>query len=175
MSNEMLNLIRQRRSIRNYEARQIPASDLDAILEAGCYAPSAMNEQPWRFTVLQDSEVRSWFLQTCRRALHKDDDFDPFYGAPTIVLVSAKKDAIAPQCDASLAMENMFLAAASLGIGSCWIHCVNDVFASPEGEALKQRLHIPADHISVGSCILGYSAEGLPAPKPRQEGVIVKF
>lgn len=97
---------------------------------------------------------------------------DPYYGAPAMVLVFGKRDAIAPVCDGSLAIGNLLLAAEALGLGSCWIHCVNDLFKE---EAAAAEWGVPAGYRPVGSVALGFPAGEAPAAKPRKEGTVTRI
>lgn len=181
--NETMQTILRRRSIRNYKEDQIKDEELTTILEAGSFAPSAMNQQLWHFTVVQNKAVikkisdalKAVYLKSGNQSFEsraKSDNFTICYNAPTFIIVSVKEGAIAPQYDASLALGNMFLAAESLDIGSCWIHAVNYLFAAKEGEALKNELGIPEEYTPLCSGAFGYKAIGQPSPAPRKEGII---
>ena len=103
-----------------------------------------------------------------------DEESDPFYGAPTVLVVLAAKDR--PTCveDGSLVMGNLMNAAYAVGVGSCWIHRAREVFDSPEGKALLKKWGIEGDYVGVGHCILGYPADGAaPEAKPRKEDYVV--
>lgn len=170
--NEVLKTILSRRSIRRYEERQLKEQDLQEILKAGSFAPSAMNQQSWHFTVIQNRAVIDSIAAAAGKALDRGEPFAPFYNAPTLIVAFGQEGAISPVSDASLALENMFLAAASLGAGSCWINCVIDFFEkTQEGKAMRKTLGIPDGYRCVGSGIFGYPAEQ-PAAKPRREGTI---
>lgn len=170
--NETIDTILRRRSIRSYKSQQISDKELDLILQTAEYAPSAMNQQSWKFVAVQNKNIMDKIITLGKKALNSERN--PFYDAPTVILVFAEKDNIAPVCDASLALENMFLAAASLGLGSCWIHCVNRVFNSEEGKELQKELGVSDDYMVVGSCILGYP-ESIPEAKPRKKNLIIKI
>lgn len=169
--NETLKTIYHRRSIRSYKPAQITDEELQTIVSAGCMAPSAMNQQSWHFTVLQNKDVIDRLVALGKQVLGRDDSFAPFYGAPTVVLAFGQRDAISPVSDAALAMENMFLAADSIGIGSCWINFVIKLFETPEGAAFQKELGVPEGYRSVGSFILGYPQEQ-PEAKPRKAGTV---
>lgn len=115
--NQVIQTILERRSWRSYEARQIQEEQLEQILQCGLWAPSAMNQQSWHFTVVQNQPMIRRLTEGCQKMMGVETD--PFYGAPTLILVTGKEGNIAPVADCALAMENMFLAAASLGLGSC--------------------------------------------------------
>ena len=170
--NEVMQTILSRRSIRRYEQRQLAEEDLQTILKAGAFAPSAMNQQSWLFTVIQNRAVIDSIAAAAGKALGRGESFAPFYNAPTLILAFGQEGAISPVSDASLALENMFLAAASLGIGSCWINCVIDFFeGTPQGKAMRKTLGIPDGYRCIGSGIFGYPAEQ-PQPKPRRDGTV---
>ena len=181
--NETLKTILNRRSIRKYTQEQIKDEDLQTILEAGEFAPTAMNQQSWHFTVIQNKEMLQKINETCKisflksgnknyEALAKSESFSAFHNAPTLIIVSGDQKAIAPQNDGILALGNMFLAAASLGIGSCWIHATRFLFTTEEGLALKNELGIPENYVFVGSGAFGYKAVEPTAPAPRKEGTV---
>ena len=93
---------------------------------------------------------------------------DPFYGAPTVLVVLAEADNKNAVKDGSLVLGNLMNAASSLGIGSCWVNRAQEVFALEEGKALLEKWGVQGDYIGIGNCILGYPAE-TPAAKPIKE------
>jgi len=180
---ETLTDLVTRRSVRSYKPEQIKENELNMIIEAGQFAPSARNDQPWHFTVIQNKEIlnkingiiKQIFLNSgndvyIERA--KVDNFSPFYHAPTLIIVSAKEQSIAPHQDGALALGNFFLAAHALGIGSVWIHSLRSLFDSEEGKELNKELNIPEGHIIVGSGAFGYNAGSTPQAAPRKEGTV---
>jgi nitroreductase len=171
--NEVIKTIKERRSIRAYKNEQITDAQLDAILEAGAYAASGMGKQATVIVPVQDPEIIA--MMSGLNAKVMGMDIDPFYGAPTVVVVFADADETAtPVEDGSLVIGNMMLAASTLNVGSCWIHRAQQEFDSPEGKALLKQWGIPTHYRGVGHCILGYPASELPAPKPRKEDYIVR-
>lgn len=172
--NETINTILTRRSIRAYKPEQIRDEELDAILKAGMYAPSAVNQQSWHFTVVQNKDMLKRIDSICKAVFKRqgDENFSVIYNAPTLIIVSGNENAVAPQLDGALAIENMFLAAESLGIGSCWINAVRSLPETSEGRALKKELGIPAGYIIVGSGAFGYKNIKQPSPAPRKEGLV---
>lgn len=132
MSNEVLENIKSRRSVRTYTERQVSAGDLNLILEAAAYAPSGMNFQTWHFTAIQDAAVLTELNEKIKGAFAKSDDphlqerghsetYCCYYHAPTLVIVSNEPTRWWAPMDCACALQNIFLAAKSLGIGSCWI------------------------------------------------------
>lgn len=98
---------------------------------------------------------------------------DPFYGAPTVILVLADATRTTAVQDGSLVMGNLMLAAHSIGVASCWINRAKEEFATAEGKALLKQWGIEGDYIGVGHCVLGYPAVDLPKPAPRKEDYVV--
>jgi len=171
MTNEVLKTLKERRSIRGYQPQQIAQEELDAILEAGTYAPSGMGKQPVTLVAVQDPETIAQLSRMNAQIMGTASD--PFYGAPTVILVLA--DPERPTCveDGALAMGNLMNAAASLGVGSCWIHRAREEFESPEGKALLKKWGLPENLRGVGHCVLGYAAAPAPAAAPRRAGDVV--
>ena len=167
----MLENLKNRRSIRKYKPEQISDAQLDAILEAGLYAASGMNTQNSIMVAVRDKEIRDQLSRM--NAAVMGTDKDPFYGAPCVVVVLVEPERYTAVEDGSLVMGNLMQAAYDIGLGSCWIHRARQMFESEEGKALLRQWGLREDLIGVGNCILGYADEE-PAPKPRREGRIVK-
>ena len=171
--NETLTTLNTRRSIRRYRPEQVRPETLDAILEAGTYAPSAMGKQSAVMAVVQDPETIA-LLSRLNAELQGRPGTDPFYGAPTVVVVLADGETYNWMRDGSLGMGNLMNAAWSLGVGSCWINRAQELFDRPEGKELLARWGLPATLRGVGNCILGYPDGDIPAPKPRKQDYIVR-
>lgn len=181
--NETLQTILKRRSIRAYKPQQIKAQDLEAILEAGQFAPSAMNQQPWHFSAIQNGDLLNKINGTVKEALLKADNpemanwakaenFSIFYAAPTLIVASGDPNAIAPQHDCTLALGNMFLAAAALGIGSCWIHAISRICNTEPGKPLLPEMDVPEGYRIYCAGAFGYHAGVHPEAPPRKEGTV---
>lgn len=179
--NETISTIFKRRSIRAYRPDEVDGDALELILEAGRYAPSAMNQQPWHFTVVKDRAVLEKLDASCKavflesevealREVARRDGFSVFYHAPLLIIVTGDSNALAPQYDCTLAMQNMMLAAASLDIGSCWTHSVMMFYATEKGVAVFRELGIvfPEKHNPYSAAVFGYRAVPLPEPEPRK-------
>ena len=170
--NDTLKTLMERRSVRSYRPDQVPEEILTQILEAGEYAPSGMGMQSAVMVAVQDKET----IRTLSRinAAVMGTDGDPFYGAPTVVVVLA--DSRRGTCveDGSLVMGNLMNAACSLGVDSCWIHRARETFETEEGKALLKKWGISDDYIGIGNCILGYSDQPRPQAKPRKEGYVIR-
>ena len=167
----MHEILKNRRSIRKYKPEQISEAELDAILEAGIYAPSGMNTQNTILVAVRDKETRDQLSRM--NAAVMGTKGDPFYGAPCVVVVLVDPERYTWIEDGSLVMGNLMHAAYEMGIGSCWIHRAQQMFDSAEGKELLKKWGLPENLKGVGNCILGYPDEE-PAPKPRRDGRIVK-
>ena len=171
--NETLKVLRERRSIRKYKADQISDQELNAILEAGTWAPSGMGLQSSVMVVVQDAETVK-MLSAANAEIQGRPGTDPFYGAPTAVVVLADGEKPNWLKDGSLVMGNLMNAAASLKVGSCWINRATEYFDMPEGKELLKKWNLPETLRGVGICILGYADGEVPAPKARKDGYIVR-
>ena len=167
--NEAMENLLTRRSIRKYEARQIEDGELMAVLEAGTYAPTAKGTQSPLIIAVQDRADRDELSRINARIWGRED-FDPFYGAPTVVLVLAEAGNPNGVQDASLVLGNLMNAAHAVGLGSCWINRIRETFELSEGRALLEKWAIEGNWVGVGSCILGYAAGPAPAPAARKQG-----
>ena len=168
---EVLKAIADRRSIRSYTDEPVSDEMLKKLIDAAEQAPSAMNRQSAKIVVVQDAETRAQL--TRMNATVMGNTGDPMYGAPTILVVLADANAKCAVQDGSLVMGNLMLAAASLGLGSCWINRAKEEFETEEGKALLKKWGIEGDYIGVGHCILGYPAEEPRPAAPRKPDYIV--
>ena len=171
--NETLKVLRERRSVRQDKAEQITEAELNAVLEAGTWAPSGMGLQTSVLVVVQDPETIA-YMSRLNAEIQGKPGTDPFYGAPTVVVVlgdGAQRNWLQ---DGSLVMGNLMNAAAALGLGSCWINRAMELFDRPEGKELLKKWGLPETYRGVGNCILGYVDGELPAPKPRKDGWILR-
>lgn len=167
----MYEKILTRRSVRKYAPQQITDAELDKVLEAGLYAPTAKNNQKPIMVAVRDKETRD--LLSRANAAIMGVETDPFYGAPCVIVVLADPAFHTWIDDGSLVMGNLLNAAHAIGLGSCWINRAREFFDMEEGKALLKKWGIPETYRGVGNCILGY-AEETPEPKARVEGRIFK-
>ena len=172
MKIETLNSMKERRSVRAYKKEQITEKELDLFLEAGTYAASGMGRQAAKMVVVQDEETVK--LLSKLNAEVMGTTADPFYGAPTIVIVFADSNVPTYVQDGSLVMGNLMLAAYAVGLGSCWINRAREVFLGEEGKKLMAKWGIPENYIGVGHCALGYAEGDLPKAKERKADYILK-
>ena len=132
--NEVLKVLKERRSIRAFRPEPLKKEDLDAIVEAGLYAPSAKNLQSTKLVVVRDAAVLARLERLNSRILGTPEG-TPFYGAPEAIVVLSDSEYPNWLQDGSLVMGNLMNAAAALGIGSCWINRAMETFELPEGKA----------------------------------------
>jgi len=168
MNNEVLKALRERRSVRAFKAEQIKDEELKAVLEAGIYAPTGMGRQdPW-IVAVQDPKIIAQLVRMNASILGVQSN--PYYSAPTIVLVFASRPEkwFTSVNDGTLVLGNMMNAAYAVGLGSCWIHREREMFETEEGRQLMKRFGLPDGLIGVGSIALGYAVNALPAAKPRK-------
>ena len=162
-----LESIKTRRSIRKYKSDPVPQELLNKIIDAGLYAPSGMGRQATIILSVANKEVRDQLSKLNARIMGTDTD--PFYGAPAVLIVLAKKDCPTGIYDGSLVMQNLMLAAHELGLGSCWIHRAKEEFELPEGRELLKSLGIEDEYEGIGHCIIGYADGDAPSPAKRKE------
>ena len=168
--NETIKTLIERRSCKKFKSEQIKKEELDLILQAGMNAPTGKGMQSPIILVLQDKEKIEKLREINKKILGRD--VDPFYNAPTVLVVMADKNMFTYVEDGSLVLGNMMNAAFSLGVGSCWIHRAKEEFETPEGKALLKEWNIPENYEGVGHCILGYSDMEYPEPKPRKKDYV---
>ena len=166
---ELLNTIKTRKSTKSYLDKEVPLELVEKIVEAGTYAPTGRNLQSPIIVAITNKEVRDRLSKL--NASIMNANADPFYGAPVVLLVLANKDVHTYVYDGSCVMENMLLAAHSLGLGSCWIHRAKEEFETEEGKELLKEWGIEGNYEGIGHVILGYSAVE-PIEKPRKENYI---
>ena len=174
MKEKVLQALTTRRSVRSYQKTQVDEQALQEILEAGRYAATGRGLQSPLMIVVQDTDVREQ-LRRMNAEIMGTPDADPFYGAPTIIIVLA--DRSVPTCveDGSLVLGNLMNAAHAVGVDSCWIHRARQEFESEEGKALLRRLGIEGDYIGVGHLILGDRDGELPSPNPRKQNYVYRL
>ena len=173
ITNETLNTIHTRRSCRAYTAQQVELDKLDAVIDAGLWAASGMGRQSQVIAAVQDKDAIAKL--SAINASIMGISGDPFYGAPTVLVVLARREVPTAVEDGSLTMGSMMLAAESVGLASCWVHRAKETFETEAGRQLLAAWSLDPDaYIGVGNLILGYAAEGgsKPAAARREGGVV---
>jgi nitroreductase len=185
--NEVLDSIRARRSTRQFQERQIEAEHLETLLEAATLAPSGGNNQSWLFTAVQNRDVLSRLNDLVREGFQHwipDDDYPGklgakaaaqkegynfFHRAPTLIIASNRPNYENAMADCALALENIFLAAQSLELGSCYINQLHWLRNDPGVRDYLFELGVPKEHTICSAAAIGYIARESSAP-PRREG-----
>ena len=170
--NETLRIIKERRSCKRFKPDMIPEEDLKEIIEAGTWAPSGKGLQSAIIVAVTNKEVINKLKDENRKAMGVGEEYDPFYGAPVVLVVLAKKDVFTHVYDGSLVIGNMLIAAESLGIGGEWIHRAKEEFESEYGKDLLKSLGIEEEYEGIGHCCLGYQEGEKMAPRERKENYV---
>jgi nitroreductase len=181
--NETIKVIKSRRSIRKYQAKQITDPEVQMVLDCAIYAPNARNQQMWHFTVIQDKEMLNRMVAIIKENIMNSGieflierastpDYNTFYNAPTVVLVTGDEKAPFVLFDCGAAAQSIALAAKSLNIGSCVMTSSAFLFASEKGMKLKKELGIPEGYNHMCAVALGYPDGENPEAPPRNKEVI---
>lgn len=178
--NSTIQDIISRRSVKKYLDKPVEMELIEQVVKAGTYAPTGMNRQSPIILAVTNKEMRDR-LSRINLEIVIDNNLtttsghnDPFYGAPVVLVVLGKKDIGTRIYDGSLVMENLMIAANSLGLGSCWIHRAKETFETEEGKQILRELGITEEYEGIGNCILGYAAPDALKPQiPRKEDYIV--
>jgi nitroreductase len=186
--NPVIEVIKSRRAIRSFEDKPVSESAIQTMLEAATYAPSAINIQPWKFTLITNKDAMKHLSDTAKPALLRmlpdvgdeglaglknqlaNPQYNIFYNAPLLIFVSGMKSPYAIY-DCSMAAQNMMLAAYTLGIGSCWIGTAVGLANDPK---VKAELGVPEDHEVHAAIIFGYPKGGFPKAPEKRPAVVLK-
>ena len=168
--NETIKTLIERRSCKKYLSTPVKQELIDEVIKAGTYAPTGKNRQPVKIIAITDTHVRDELRKMNAQIMGVNENVDPFYGAPVVLLVVADPTVNTYLYDGSLVMGNLMLAAYSLGLGSCWIHRAKEEMQTEYGKNLLKSLGIEGEWEGIGHCVLGYADGELPAAKPRKEG-----
>ena len=169
--NETLTTLKTRRSIRRYRPEQVRPETLDTILEAGTYAPSGMGKQSAVMVVVQKPDTIA-LLSRLNAEIQGRPGTDPFYGAPTVVVVLADGENYNWMRDGALVMGNLMNAAWSLGVGSCWI---NQLYRTREDREVQEKLAeigVTPEEMPVAALALGWPAVDFPGPREKTGNLV---
>lgn len=169
---ETLKVLESRRSCRAYKPELIEEEKLRAIIKAGTYAATGMGKQSPIIIAVTDRKLRDKLSAMNAKIMGQGAGFDPFYGAPELLIVLADKTIPTYIYDGSLVMGNLMNAAADLGVDSCWIHRAKEEFESEEGREILKDLGIEGNYEGIGHLVLGYAAEPLKAAAPRKDNYV---
>ena len=189
LNNEVLNCIHERRSTRQFTEKQISPEQLDALLDAAIWAPSGGNSQSWLFTAIQKKDVlihlnglviegfQHWIPdddylpKTATKKRSQKEGYNFFYNAPTLIIASNKPYYENAMADCALALQNVFLAAQSLGLGSCYVNQLHWLRNDPGIRTYLLELGIPKEHTICASAAIGFIDKDSKAPG-RKDGTI---
>jgi nitroreductase len=176
----VVQAIRERRAVRDFTGQAVSQASLRQLISAASWAPSAMNAQPWHFTVVTDRAIldeistraKGWMLANMpdmRQISHfhdllSDPSFQLFYRAPALVVISVSAGLPWATEDCALAAQNLMLAAVDLGLGTCWIGFAQGWLTSEEGRGL---LNLAPDKVVAAPIAVGYP-KAPPAIVPRK-------
>ncbi len=177
---ELREAIYARRTVREFAPEQIERATVQRLIDAAVQAPSAVNEQPWSFTVVQDrallarisNESKAYILRAPPKDIEahrfekmlRDPDFDIFYRAPALIVIASMTANQWAVENCALAAENLMLAACAEGLGSCWIGFAQGWLGT---EAGKAALRLAAACLPVAPLIVGHP-KSTPPPVPRK-------
>ena len=170
--NETLKILETRRSCRNFKPDMISEDELNAIIRAGTYSATGMGKQSPVIIAVTDKKLRDELSDENRKIGGWPVGFDPFYGAPVILIVLANKEVPTYIYDGSLVMGNLMNAAESLGVASIWIHRAKEEFDSEFGKNILAKLGISGEYEGIGHCALGYAAEPAKEAAPRKSNYV---
>ena len=168
--NETLQNMYTRRSVRKFKPDLPPKETIAQIVDAGLYAANGRGKQAVITIAVTDKALRDRIAEDNRKIGGWPEGFDPFYGAPVILIVLADKSAATGVYDGSLVMGNLMLASHALGLGSIWIHRAKEEFETDEYRSLLCSLGIAGEWEGVGHCAVGYADGELPPPAVRRDG-----
>jgi nitroreductase len=172
MNNESLEFLKGRRSIRKFKGEQIAEDALNAVLDAGVYAPTGMGAQSPVIVAVQDPETKERLSRMNASVMGKD--IDPYYGAPTVLLVFGSKDRATWLEDAGSVLTYLLLAAHAAGLGAVWVAREREMFETAEGKELLQKWDLSGDLVGVGAIALGYADCDPPQAAARKKDYVVK-
>ena len=165
---ETLKVLEARRSCRAFKPELIEEEKLKKIIEAGTYAATGMGKQSPIIIAVTNKELRDKLSAMNAKIMGQPEGFDPFYGAPELLIVLADKSIPTYVYDGSLVMGNLMNAAEDLGVNSCWIHRAKEEFESEEGKEILKSLGIEGDYEGIGHLVLGYASAHLKEAAPRK-------
>lgn len=168
--NDVIQAMMDRRSCRKFKADAVPTELIDQVVEAGLWAASGKGQQCPIILKITDESLRDRLSEANRAIGGWKEGFDPFYGAPVVLVVLAPKDIPTHVYDGSLVLGNLMLAAHTLGLGSIWIHRAKQEFEQEEWASLLTQLGLEGEWEGIGHCALGYVDGTLAAGAERKSG-----
>ena len=182
--NQTLSLIASRRSHRAYEKTPLTREQLDALLQAAVQSPSGLNNQPWHFTAVMDQDLLEEINRATRENAMKrdasqrsprfaDDAFQVFYHAPAVIFISGDPDSFWTRIDCGIAVENIALAAESMGLGSVILGLPREAFQTEKAPYFREKLCFPAGWDFVIAIAVGTPADDKPAHAVKENKITI--
>lgn len=168
MKQEAIEVIRTRRSCRKYKDQPIDRQTLEAVLEAGTYAPTGKNTQCAFIVAVENPEDRK-AVSRLNAAFTQNPNGEPYHGAPAVLIVFGPDTNLGVLDGAAVTM-NMANAAHAVGLATCWVNRSQDVFDTEEGKALMKKWGLDPELRGIASLAIGYADGELPRPRDRKEG-----
>lgn len=179
--NEVISTMKRRRMTRNFTEEQVTEELLLEIVDAAQHAPSAHMQQAWHFTIVQDEALLNELSNEAKvlgkespvdviRKLNSKEDYQVFYNAPTVIIISADKEAFIPESECIAAAQNIFLAAESLGLGACWVSALNPLLEGENASNLRSKLNMGDNQVTQLSISIGHIEKRPEKPYPRKAG-----
>jgi len=185
---DFFELLKTRRSIRQFQDKEVSLETIQEIIEECCLAPSAANRQPWKFIVIQNQDFIKQISDESKKNIlayieqnpgspskqyemaMRNPDFNVFYNAPSLVFIIGPKNAANLYVDCTLAACYFMFCASARGLGTCWVGLGTSLL-DPE---LLDRMGVPEDHKIVAPIILGHP-KGIPGIPERMKPDIIKI
>ncbi len=172
--NETINTLIKRRSVRSYLDKPVEKEKLDEIIKAGTYAATASGKQsPTMILITKKEEIDA--LEKINAEIMGNPSAHPFYGANAVIMVLGDPKNMNTVYDGSLVIGNLMNAAASLGLGSCWIHRAKETLEREDGKALLKKWGVNGDYIGIGHVIVGYTNDPVLADGPARKDNYVYY
>jgi nitroreductase len=181
-------LIHERRSCRAYSDEPLRRQQVEALIADAVWAPSASNQQPWRFVVIQDPATLQRYSDFCKKALLVELETSPyleqyeamlrkpeyniFYNAQTLVIIYGKTSSNWRTNDCTMVAYNLMLLVEEDGLGSCWIGFAHRIF---DLEEIKRELHVPAEYSLVAPIIIGHPSHDRQSPEIPRNPYFTEF
>ncbi len=181
-------LLKVRRSIREFDEKEVPLPLIHEIIADGCEAPNGGNRQPWAFSIitnkdmmkrLSDESKINILLEIDRnptssiatyKMVLQDKEFNVFYNAPCLIYIAGLRNVHSATVDCALAASYLMLSAADRGLGTCWVNLGSVI----KDQDLLKEIGLPKDYVIVAPIILGYPVK-IPAKTPRDKPKILKI
>lgn len=180
--NEVINTILNRVCVRSYKPEQVKEEDLKQVIDCGLFAATALNLQPWHMTVIQNKEVIGKIVAANAKAINESDNemlkervkdgaYHNFYHAPTVIIVSGDDSNVNADYDCANMVQNMTIAAESLGLSSCYIASFKFALGTKYAGEILSLLDLPEGYSPRLSMALGYMDGDRPESKERKYAV----